>query len=71
MHKEIEKRTMSVKDIAEILDRSERTGRRQMAKIRKYYKKRNSQAISIKEFCGYTGFTVPAVMQFKIKQEDK
>lgn len=67
-HKEIEKRTIDSRDIAGLLDRSQRTGRRYMQAIRKYYGKNKGQKLSIKEFCDHTGLPVQAVMQYKLDQ---
>jgi hypothetical protein len=43
------------KDISNITGRKERTARKMIAQIRKKYKKKKGDYISVKEFCEHTG----------------
>lgn len=49
------------KDVQRITGKSERYGRMLLIKIRKTYKKKDHQFISIEEFCLYTGLKIDQV----------
>jgi len=52
------------KDIMNITGRRERAARKLLAKIRKKYKKRRGEFISIDEFCEFTGLKKESVNVF-------
>jgi len=52
------------KDIMNITGRKERAARKLLAQIRKKYKKKNGEFISIYEFCEYTGLNPENVSPF-------
>ncbi|HLG39644.1 MAG TPA: hypothetical protein VI461_08245 [Chitinophagaceae bacterium] len=54
------------KDIMNITGRKERAARKLLARIRKKYKKKKGEFISIKEFCEFTGLDVDLVKSFLI-----
>ena len=52
------------KDIMNITGRRERAARKLLAKIRKKYKKKNGDFLTVKEFCQYTSFDEESVNGF-------
>jgi hypothetical protein len=52
------------KDISNITGRKERTARKMIAQIRKKYKKKKGDLISVKEFCEFTGLEESEVFPF-------
>ena len=52
------------KDISNITGRKERTARKMIAQIRKKYKKKKGDFISVKEFCDFTGLQEDCVYPF-------
>jgi len=54
------------KDISNITGRKERTARKLLASIRKKYKKKKGDFITVKEFCEYTGIETDLVKSFLI-----
>jgi protoporphyrinogen oxidase len=52
------------KDISNITGRKERTARKMIAQIRKKYKKKKGDFISVKEFCDFTGLAKDCVYPF-------
>ena len=54
------------KDISNITGRKERTARKLLASIRKKYKKKKGEFVTIDEFCSYTGIKEERVTQFLI-----
>ncbi|MBS1667817.1 MAG: hypothetical protein JST58_10610 [Bacteroidetes bacterium] len=52
------------KDITNITGRKERTARKLLALIRKKYKKKKGDFITVKEFCEYTGIGIEQVTMF-------
>jgi len=54
------------KDIMNITGRKERAARKLLAQIRKKYKKKKGEFISIKEFSEFTGLDIDLVQVFLI-----
>ena len=54
------------KDIMNITGRKERAARKLLAQIRKKYKKKKGEFISIKEFSEFTGLDIDMVQVFLI-----
>lgn len=54
------------KDIMNITGRKERAARKLLAKIRKKYKKKTGDFLTVKEFCEFTGFEEKHVKEFLI-----
>jgi hypothetical protein len=54
------------KDVMNITGRKERAARKLLARIRKKYKKKKGDFISIKEFCEFTGIDKELVNAFLI-----
>ena len=52
------------KDISNITGRKERTARKMIAQIRKKYKKKKGDFISVKEFCQFTGLEEDSIYPF-------
>ncbi|HMJ46301.1 MAG TPA: hypothetical protein VK498_03185 [Ferruginibacter sp.] len=52
------------KDIMNITGRKERAARKLLAKIRKKYKKKTGDFLTVKEFCEFTGFDEESVKEF-------
>jgi hypothetical protein len=52
------------KDVMNITGRKERAARKLLASIRKKYKKRKGEFISVFEFCEFTGLEVEKVSKF-------
>jgi hypothetical protein len=52
------------KDVMNITGRKERAARKLLAQIRKKYKKKKGQFVTIQEFCLYTGITESEVCSF-------
>jgi archaellum biogenesis ATPase FlaH len=52
------------KDIMNITGRRERAARKMLAKIRKKYKKKKGEFISIDEFCEFTSLKKESVTEF-------
>jgi archaellum biogenesis ATPase FlaH len=52
------------KDIMNITGRKERAARKLLARIRKKYKKKKGEFISIDEFCEFTGLKKESVREF-------
>jgi hypothetical protein len=52
------------KDIMNITGRKERAARKLLAKIRKKYKKKTGDFLTVKEFCQFTGFDEVIVKEF-------
>jgi hypothetical protein len=52
------------KDISNITGRKERTARKMIAQIRKKYKKKKGDFISVKEFCDFTGLEENSISPF-------
>jgi hypothetical protein len=67
MHQTIPKRiVIYAKDIMNITGRKERAARKLLAKIRKKYKKRRGDFLTMKEFCNFTGLEESEVQAFLI-----
>jgi len=67
MHQTIPKRiVIYAKDIMNITGRRERAARKLLAKIRKKYKKRRGDFLTMKEFCSFTGLEETEVKEFLI-----
>lgn len=54
------------KDIMNITGRKERAARKLLARIRKKYRKKKGEFISIKEFCEFTGLDETLVRSFLV-----
>lgn len=54
------------KDIMNITGRKERAARKLLARIRKKYKKKKGEFVSIKEFCDFTGLDIDMIKTFLI-----
>ena len=54
------------KDIMNITGRKERAARKLLARIRKKYKKKKGEFISVEEFCEFTGLKEEKVSQFLV-----
>jgi hypothetical protein len=52
------------KDVMNITGRKERAARKLLASIRKKYKKKKGEFISIDEFCEFTGLKKDSVREF-------
>ena len=52
------------KDVMNITGRKERAARKLLAKIRKNYKKKKGDFLTVNEFCQFTGFEVEVVNSF-------
>ena len=52
------------KDIMNITGRKEATAKKLFAQIRKKYKKKRGEYLTVKEFCHYTGFDEETVYKF-------
>ena len=52
------------KDIMNITGRKQCAARKLFAKIRKKYKKKRGEYLTVKEFCQYTGFDEASVKDF-------
>lgn len=50
------------KDVARITGRTERTARKLLTRVRKYYSKDNRSLVTVEEFCTYTGFDPDTVI---------
>jgi len=67
MHQTIPNRiVIYAKDIMNITGRRERAARKLLAQIRKKYKKRRGEFISIDEFCQFTGLKEEKVSLFLV-----
>jgi hypothetical protein len=58
--------SLYAKDIMNITGRKERAARKLLARIRKKYKKKKGDFISVEEFCEYTGLKEEKVSLFLI-----
>ena len=54
------------KDIMNITGRKERAARKLLARIRKKYRKKKGDFISVEEFCDFTGLKEEKVSQFLV-----
>ncbi len=54
------------KDVVNITGRKDRTARKLLDRIRKKYKKKKSDFITIEEFCAYTGFREEKIALFLV-----
>jgi hypothetical protein len=54
------------KDVMNITGRKERAARKLLARIRKKYKKKKGEFISVEEFCDFTGLKEEKVSQFLV-----
>jgi hypothetical protein len=54
------------KDIMNITGRKERAARKLLARIKKKYKKKKGEFISIREFCEFTSLDIELVRSFLI-----
>jgi hypothetical protein len=54
------------KDVMNITGRKERAARKLLAQIRRKYKKRRGDFLSMKEFCNFTGLDETEVKEFLI-----
>ncbi len=52
------------KDIQNIFGKSDRSARELMQKLRRMFKKKDRQCISVAEFCEYAGFDEEEVREF-------
>ena len=53
-----------IKDIMNITGRRERAASKMMAAMKKKYKKKRTDFLTVKEFCAYTGFNEESVKEF-------
>jgi hypothetical protein len=62
MQEKIPKRIcIYAKDVMNITGRKERAARKLLARMRRKYKKKKGQFITINEFCDYTGIKIEVV----------
>jgi hypothetical protein len=54
------------KDVMNITGHKERAARNLLAKIKREYKKKKGEFISIEEFCNYTGLKRESVSEFLV-----
>jgi hypothetical protein len=54
------------KDVMNITGRRDRTARKLLTRIRKKFKKKRGEFITLEEFCGYTGLKQEHVTNFLI-----